>query len=167
MGMDDHAAEVDFEGGFSLPLTSGVKIGSSEKDVLLAYGVPDRVVQQPMGKLFIYNKRGVLMWVGDGKVVSFAVFKSHGPHIGVGIYVGKKDDRVVVFKVMSESPAESAGLQPGDELREIDGMPVGGNLDVAANGLRGDVDAVVKIKVRKENGTEVELALPRRPIKES
>jgi hypothetical protein len=70
-----HAVEVRFVRGFNLPLTSGVKIGSREKAVLLAYGSPDRVVNQPESKMLEYPKRGVLVWLEDGKVASFTVFK--------------------------------------------------------------------------------------------
>ncbi len=75
LGQDGHAVEVRFNEGFGLPLTSGVKIGSSEKEVLSAYGVPDRVLQQPQAKMFVYEKRGVLMWVLDDKVLDFTVMK--------------------------------------------------------------------------------------------
>ena len=73
------AVEVRFNEGFNLPLTSGVKIGSPEKDVLAAYGSPDRVVNKPQSKMLEYGKRGVLMWIVDGKVFDFTVFKPHEP----------------------------------------------------------------------------------------
>jgi hypothetical protein len=69
------AVEVRFNQGFKFPLTSGVKIGSSEKEVLAAYGVPNRVVNKPQSKMLEYRNRGVLMWVIDGKVFDFTVFK--------------------------------------------------------------------------------------------
>ena len=69
------ASEVRFNKGFSLPLTSGIKIGSSEKEVLWAYGSPDRVVNKPQSKMLAYDKRGVLMWVMGGKVLDFTVFR--------------------------------------------------------------------------------------------
>ena len=69
------AFEVRFNKGFQLALTSGVKIGSSEKEVLSAYGAPDRVVNQPQSKMLEFDTRGILMWVKDGKVFDFTVFK--------------------------------------------------------------------------------------------
>jgi C-terminal processing protease CtpA/Prc len=136
--------------------------------VLAAYGVPDSVLQQPQAKLFIYSKRGVLMWVMDDKVINFTVIEQEkgnlGPVIGIGAALGKQDDRVVVQHVLAGSPAESAGLQPGDELREIDGQPLKGNLEEVVKRIRGEADTVVKIKVRRKDGTEVELAIPRRTI---
>jgi len=72
------AFEIRFNKGFSLALASGVKIDSSEEDVLSAYGAPDRVVNQSQSKMLEYDKRGVLMWITDGKVVQFTIFKPRG-----------------------------------------------------------------------------------------
>ena len=47
-----HVTSVRFNEGFNLPLTSGVKIGSSENKVLLADGVPESIVQQPQWREF-------------------------------------------------------------------------------------------------------------------
>jgi predicted Ser/Thr protein kinase len=71
----DHAVEVRFVEGFRLLLSSGIGIGSSEREVLLAYGSPDRVVNQPQAKMLEFDKRGVLVWLMDGKVTSFTVMR--------------------------------------------------------------------------------------------
>ena len=170
-GQDGRAVEVRFNEGFNWPLTSGVKIGSSEKEVLSAYGVPDSVVQQPQAKMFVYNKRGVLMWVIDGKVFDFTATmrpaEMPGPRfplIGIGVVIDNENGRIMVRKVFAETPAESAGLQPGDELRQIDGWPANGDLAGVVKRIHGKAGTVVKIKVRKKDGTEVELAITRRPI---
>ncbi|MBI5709778.1 MAG: PDZ domain-containing protein [Candidatus Eisenbacteria bacterium] len=42
----------------------------------------------------------------------------------LGAWFVRLQDRVVVADVARGSPAEEAGLEPGDELREIDGKPV-------------------------------------------
>ena len=75
---DGRAVEVRFNKGFTLPLTSGVKIDSPEKDVLDAYGNPDRIVEKPQSIMYEYDKRGVLMWIVDGKVFDFTVIKAQG-----------------------------------------------------------------------------------------
>ncbi len=162
------ASEVRFNKGFALPLTSGIMIGSAEKDVLEAYGAPDRVVNKPTSKMLEYGKRGVLMWIIDGEVFDFTVFKPHretpGTLIGIGAELEKEQDRIFVRRVIPGSSGQSAGLQPGDELREIDGQPVSADLEDIVMRVRGDADTIVKIKVRKQDGTEVELAIPRWPI---
>jgi hypothetical protein len=71
------AQEVRFNQGFPLPLTAGIRIGSSESEVLTAYGKPSRVVDNPQAKMLEYGSRGVLMWIMDGKVFDFTVFKPY------------------------------------------------------------------------------------------
>ena len=41
--------------------------------------------------------------------------------VGVGITIENIDDNVVVRKVWSDSPAEAAGMQPGDRITHVDG----------------------------------------------
>ena len=73
------AVEVQFVEGFRLPLTSGIKIGSSEKEVLTAYGEPDHTVDKgDAAKMLEWSKRGVLLWLVKGKVASFTVMKPSG-----------------------------------------------------------------------------------------
>lgn len=68
------ANEVRFLEGFGHGLKSGVRIGSTEKEVLNAYGAPDAVRNQgDHRKMLEYVKQGVLMWLANGKVESFTV----------------------------------------------------------------------------------------------
>jgi hypothetical protein len=73
-----HVVELRFMKGFRFPLTSGVRIGTPERIVLAAYGNPDRVVNEPKSKMLEWGTRGVLLWIKDGKVYDFTVFKPHG-----------------------------------------------------------------------------------------
>lgn len=77
LGKNGRAVEVRFNKGFDKPLTSGVRIGSAEKEVLLAYGEPDRFLQQSQAKMLVFGKRGVLMWIIDGKVFDFTAIEQH------------------------------------------------------------------------------------------
>lgn len=74
------ANEIRFNKGFPGTLTSGIKIGSSEQEVVAAYGKPGSVVNRPKSKMFQYPERGVLMWIVDGKVADFTVFPPRKPH---------------------------------------------------------------------------------------
>jgi len=69
------AQEVRFNKGFKLPLASGIRIGSSESEVLAAYGEPNRVVNKPKATMLEYKSRGVLVWVMNGRVFDFTVCK--------------------------------------------------------------------------------------------
>ncbi len=78
-----------------------------------------------------------------------------GRYVGVGIAVRGAGDGVVVARVTPDSPAEDAGVRPGDRLRTIDGRDVTGLpvTEVVAR-LRGDEEAAPV-------GSAVELGLAR------
>jgi carboxyl-terminal processing protease len=73
-----------------------------------------------------------------------------GELTGVGLQIALDADRNVL-KVMAPiagSPAEKAGIQPGDEILEIDGKPTFGiSLDEAAGKMRGKIGTVVILKI--------------------
>ena len=116
----------------------------------------------------IYYKRGVILWLMDGNVVSFTVTKQRsvipGPPIGIGAAPMKRKTVLWCEKVFAKSPAESAGLQPGDVLLQIDGQPAKGTVEDAVKSIRGAAGTIVKIKLQKKDGTEVEVSIPRKPI---
>jgi hypothetical protein len=72
------AMEIRFNRGFELPLASGIKIGSSEDEVLSAYGKPNRVVDKGQAMMFQWSDRGVLLWLMEREVFDFTVFKPSG-----------------------------------------------------------------------------------------
>ena len=65
---------------------------------------------------------------------------------GIGAEVGMRDGRITILAPLPDTPAEKAGIRPGDVILEIDGD--------SAQGL-SLLEAVVKI--RGERGTSVEL----------
>lgn len=78
------------------------------------------------------------------------VIGTKGKLVGVGIMIERVADVVVVRDVVAESPAQQAGLKPGDRILGIDGERIGA-LDLA--------DIVDKI--RGEEGTRVDLFVQR------
>jgi carboxyl-terminal processing protease len=87
-----------------------------------------------------------------------------GELTGVGLQIALDADRNVL-KVMAPiagSPAEKAGIQPGDEILEIDGKPtLGISLDEAAGKMRGKIGTVVILKILHEGQPEREYDLLR------
>lgn len=73
-----------------------------------------------------------------------------GSFSGIGAEVGMKNNRVVIVSPLPETPAESAGLLPGDYIVEVDGVQTAGL----------SVDEVVK-KIRGKQGTDVVLTIER------
>ena len=74
-----------------------------------------------------------------------------GQYEGIGIRVQWPDGRLVVVEPIPGSPAEEAGLLPGDEIEAADGTS-----------LRGLTDAAALVLIRGPSGTEVRLTI-RRP----
>src|SRR5580704_15103656 len=60
-----------------------------------------------------------------------------GSYPGVGIEVAAEDGVVKVLRPIEGSPAQQAGLKPGDELVKIDGNDIGGDLAGAIAHMRG------------------------------
>jgi carboxyl-terminal processing protease len=71
-----------------------------------------------------------------------------GTFVGVGAVLDEEDGRMLVVRVLNDSPAEAAGMIAGDEIVKVDGVGVSGLT----------VDQVVA-KVRGPEGTPVTLEL--------
>ncbi len=70
--------------------------------------------------------------------------KTRGEYYGVGISIESREDRVFILSPIEGSPAEAAGLLPGDEIVAVDGLRVS---------VVGDDEVLAKIKGRR--GTAV------------
>lgn len=70
---------------------------------------------------------------------------------GVGVVVESKDNMIIVFAVTKKSPAEKAGLKPGDVIVKIDGKDTAGmSLDKAASLIRGPENTRVKLTIGRK-----------------
>lgn len=69
--------------------------------------------------------------------------------VRMGIMMAEKDGSIYVDKVLEESPAEKAGIEAGDRLLTLDGLPVES---------MGDVLLVVNTK---KPGDDIEVAVER------
>ena len=76
--------------------------------------------------------------------------ETSGSFGGIGVYMGFKDGGVQVVNVIPDSPGQKAGLQAGDEILAVDGLPV----EEISPGE-------VALKIRGEIGTPVELLIHR------
>ena len=73
-----------------------------------------------------------------------------GAYVGVGIQVDNQNGRIVVITPIDGSPAQEAGVQPGDLLVSIDGVNIVGKT----------VDQVIPM-IRGQEGTQVTLVFER------
>ena len=75
-----------------------------------------------------------------------------GNYVGIGIYMAQntEDNTIVVVSPIKYSPAEEAGILPGDIIKEIDGVEYNGdNMDAAANSIKGVEGSTVKLEIQR------------------
>ena len=78
-----------------------------------------------------------------------------GNFVGVGIYMVKDQDtnKVMVLSPIKNSPAEKAGILPGDLIISVDDVQYSGDeMSVMANKIKGEAGSKVKIEILR--GTE-------------
>lgn len=87
---------------------------------------------------------------------------SRGRYSGIGVEISIQGNDVKVVYVMAGGAADKAGLVIGDVITSIDQMDLRGqNMQMAVDGLRGEVGTTVEITVRHENGEVSNLKLTR------
>lgn len=82
----------------------------------------------------------------------------------LGVYLADSESEARVAEVIPGSPAEAAGLKPGDVVLEVDGKATG-TVEAFAEAFEGyDAGARVRLRLRRgEDELEVEVVLVERP----
>ena len=78
-----------------------------------------------------------------------------GNFVGIGIYMVKDEDvdRVQILSPIKNTPAEKAGLQPGDYIIKVDGVEYkGSEMSKVAEVVKGEEGTTVKLEILR--GTE-------------
>ena len=71
-----------------------------------------------------------------------------GQFEGIGAYVEMKDGHVVIVAPMDGSPAQQAGLHPGDIILKVDGENVAGMpIDQVVGRILGPADSTVTLSI--------------------
>lgn len=98
----------------------------------------------------------------------YAEFQSdtEGKFGGIGVEVDVRDERITVLAPMEGSPAERAGVLPGDEIFAVEGKPVRGErLDKIVTWMRGPLKTHVHLTLLREGRAEpLQLDLVREEI---
>jgi carboxyl-terminal processing protease len=89
-----------------------------------------------------------------------------GSYGGIGVRIIETNDYIVVFEVFPDSPAERAGLSPGDRIIEAEGNELTGEgLQRAVEIMRGPSDTRFDIKIKRPGADEpLELTVEREEI---
>lgn len=83
-----------------------------------------------------------------------------GTFDGIGAEIGIKKDQLVIIASLPDTPAEQAGLFPGDAILKIDGAPtLEMPLDVAVSKIRGARGSTVNLMIMR-NGWDEPKAFP-------
>jgi carboxyl-terminal processing protease len=87
-------------------------------------------------------------------------------YVGIGISVSAKDSEPRIIEVYDGTPAQQAGLMPGDVLLSINDQPVDGlALDEMTSLVRGPVGTQVRLVVRRgDDPQELPFAIERAEI---
>ena len=78
-----------------------------------------------------------------------------GNFVGIGIYMveNTESNKIQVLSPIKNSPAEKAGILPGDLILTVDGVSYNGDeMSVASNKIKGEEGTTVKIEILR--GTE-------------
>jgi len=88
-----------------------------------------------------------------------------GSYPGVGIEVVAEDSAVKILRPIEGSPADQAGLLPGDQIVRIDDADIGADLAGAISRMRGSSGSVVKLTVlRPATGQTLDFSLRRAKV---
>lgn len=89
-----------------------------------------------------------------------------GEFEGIGAEIGMKDNQLTVIAPLQGSPAEKAGLKPGDQIYKINGEEAFGlKVDEAVRKIRGPKGTSVKLTIGREGEDKVlELTIMREVI---
>lgn len=89
-----------------------------------------------------------------------------GKYSGIGVSIEAKDNLVTVIRAFKGTPAETAGLRPGDQIIGVDGQSViGMALDNVKNLVRGEAGTTVKLTITRPGVTDpLELSMTRATI---
>lgn len=84
---------------------------------------------------------------------------------GLGIQVTQEEGRIKVISPIEGTPADRAGLKPGDIITAIDGKPLEGmSLRDAVNAMRGEPGSRIKLGIEREKDPPFDVMITRAVI---
>ena len=85
-----------------------------------------------------------------------------GTFVGVGAVLDEQDGSIIITRVLSDSPAERAGMTAGDELVSVDGVGVSGlTVDEVVSRVRGPEGSEVALELKSPDGVTRTLTITR------
>lgn len=89
-----------------------------------------------------------------------------GQFSGIGAELGMKDKQIIVIAPLNGSPAEKAGLKPGDSIIAVDGESISGwSLNQAVEKIRGPKGTAISLTIlHKDENSPKEIKITRDTI---
>lgn len=141
-----------------LPTTSGAtggleSVGEAFDYLRREYVDPSKVTPQEMSRAAIEGMIGKLndpwTYYLDSSTYQLHQRSLQGRYYGIGARVNLSEGGLTIVMVFPGSPAEKAGLKPGDSIRAVNGEPVAGMSGVqeAVLKVQGPKDTTVKLLI--------------------
>lgn len=92
--------------------------------------------------------------------------ETDGNYVGIGIYMlqNTKDNTIVILTPIENSPAEKAGILPGDIIKKVDGVEyTGEDFEKIATYIKGKEGTTVKLGIERD-GKELTFEIERKNI---
>jgi len=83
--------------------------------------------------------------------------ETNGNFVGIGVYMTKDLEKnvILIIKPIENSPAEKAGILPGDLITKVDDVEyTGDKLEEASNKIRGEEGTKVKLEIYRNGETK-------------
>ena len=83
--------------------------------------------------------------------------ETNGNFVGIGVYMTKdlEKNAILIIKPIENSPAEKAGILPGDLITKVDYVEyTGDKLEEASNKIRGEEGTKVKLEIYRNGETK-------------
>ncbi len=90
----------------------------------------------------------------------------NGSFGGVGMEIGLRDEIITVIAPLKNTPAERAGIRPGDQVVKINNTSTEGySVDEAVRNIRGDIGTSVHLSIARKGETKlIEVDIKREAI---
>lgn len=102
----------------------------------------------------------------DAKEYREMQVQTRGEFGGLGIEVTMENGFIKVISPIDDTPAFRAGIEPGDLITELDGVPIQGmTLRKAVGRMRGKVNSTIRLSIRRKGRKPFDVTITRAVIK--